>query len=99
MARPSLMPFVRCELWPCSSSRIESSAPRPNRARSLAFLLPDHVEQLAQYESTKSLPRVAPPWLGSQAGRPCRLIPQLIHPTKAGSYTWAFHDDVEIGPN
>lgn len=24
---------------------------------------------------------------------------QLVHPNKNNTYTWAFHDDVEIGPN
>jgi predicted RNA binding protein YcfA (HicA-like mRNA interferase family) len=23
---------------------------------------------------------------------------QLVHPNKAEAYTWAFHEDVEIGP-
>ena len=64
------------------------------------FLLRDLVEQLAQHESTKSLPRVAPPWLAPKPGsRKGSSHIQLVHPNKAGAYTWAFHDDAEIGPN
>jgi predicted RNA binding protein YcfA (HicA-like mRNA interferase family) len=38
--------------------------------------------------------------MGSQAGtRKSSSHIQLVHPSKAAPYTWAFHDDVEIGPN
>lgn len=70
---------VRAPALRVLADRIERTKTLPTRE--LAFLLHERGKRLAQHESTKGLPRVTPPWPGSQASQACRLIPNSIDPS------------------